>query len=210
LGYAGSQGFERAIRLPALRLTLHSSVGLLAPSGFARAAIKTGDIPAAVGSRRPATTRSWARISARLDRRGRRLNGLKIELIIVDNESAPEGSGANDQITTIESRPVFLYLTVEKNLGSGADDPQLLATGRAPSWRAPLIVMARAFDRLRRVPARTGADHPGEHVGIDDIRRQSTTIPMVEQNADLALQIADRVRDADRARIVLAGNARSS
>jgi hypothetical protein len=131
-------------------------------------------------------------ISAGLDRRGQRLNGLKIELVIVDNESAPEGSGANDQITTIESRPVFLYLTVEKNLASGADDPQLLATGRAPSWRAPLIVFDESS--LGLVPTIQETTF-----GIDDIRRQSTTIPMVEQDADLALQIADRGRDADRA-----------
>ena len=43
---------------------------------------------------------------------------------------------------------------------------------------------------------------------IADIRRQGTTILMVEQNAYLALQMADRGYVMETGRIVLAGDAR--
>jgi branched-chain amino acid transport system ATP-binding protein len=43
---------------------------------------------------------------------------------------------------------------------------------------------------------------------IADIRRQGTTVLMVEQNAYLALQMADRAYVLETGRIVLAGAAR--
>jgi branched-chain amino acid transport system ATP-binding protein len=44
---------------------------------------------------------------------------------------------------------------------------------------------------------------------IGDIRRQGTTVLMVEQNAYLALQMADRGYVLETGRIVLAGPART-
>lgn len=81
-------------------------------------------------------------------------------------------------------------------------EQQMLAIGRALMARPRLIL----FDEPSLGLAPTVVETTFEIIG--DIRRQGTTILMVEQNAHLALQLADRGYVIETGRIVLHGLAR--
>ena len=136
-----------------------------------------------------------------------------------------------------EGRRVFPYLTVEENLAMGAyvrrdrdgiardlervcahfpilgerrrqaagtlsgGEQQMLAIGRALMARPRLIL----FDEPSLGLAPTVVETT--FAIIEDIRRQGTTILMVEQNAYLALKMADRAYVMEAGRIVLSGAA---
>ena len=137
-----------------------------------------------------------------------------------------------------EGRRVFPYLTVEENLAMGAyvrrdrdgiaadlervcahfpilgerrrqaagtlsgGEQQMLAIGRALMARPRLILFDEPSLGLAPTVVETTFGI------IADIRRQGTTVLMVEQNAFLALQMADRGYVMETGRIVLAGAAR--
>ena len=137
-----------------------------------------------------------------------------------------------------EGRRVFPYLTVEENLAMGAyvrrdreavardlegvfahfpilgerrrqaagtlsgGEQQMLAIGRALMARPRLIL----FDEPSLGLAPTVVETT--FAIIADIRQQGTTVLMVEQNAYLALQMADRGYVMETGRIVLSGPAR--
>jgi branched-chain amino acid transport system ATP-binding protein len=137
-----------------------------------------------------------------------------------------------------EGRRVFPHLTVEENLAMGAyvrrdregiahdlervcthfpilgerrrqaagtlsgGEQQMLAIGRALMARPRLIL----FDEPSLGLAPTVVETT--FAIIADIRRQGTTVLMVEQNAYLALQMADRAYVMETGRIVLSGPAR--
>ena len=137
-----------------------------------------------------------------------------------------------------EGRRVFPYLTVEENLAMGAyvrrdraavaadlervcahfpilgerrrqaagtlsgGEQQMLAIGRALMARPKLIL----FDEPSLGLAPTVVETTFEIIA--DIRRQGTTVLIVEQNAYLALQMADRGYVMETGRIVLSGAAR--
>jgi branched-chain amino acid transport system ATP-binding protein len=137
-----------------------------------------------------------------------------------------------------EGRRVFPYLTVEENLAMGAyvrrdhatvaadldrvcahfpilaerrrqaagtlsgGEQQMLAIGRALMARPRLIL----FDEPSLGLAPTVVETT--FAIIADIRRQGTTVLMVEQNAYLALRMADRGYVMESGRIVLSGLAR--
>jgi branched-chain amino acid transport system ATP-binding protein len=137
-----------------------------------------------------------------------------------------------------EGRRVFPYLTVEENLAMGAyvrrdraaiaadlervcthfpilaerrrqaagtlsgGEQQMLAIGRALMARPRLIL----FDEPSLGLAPTIVETTFEIIA--DIRRQGTTVLMVEQNAYLALRMADRGYVMENGRIVLSGPAR--
>ena len=136
-----------------------------------------------------------------------------------------------------EGRRVFPYLTVEENLRMGAyvrrdrrgiaedvervcahfpilaerrrqlagtlsgGEQQMLAIGRALMARPRLIL----FDEPSLGLAPTVVETTFEIIA--DIRRRGTTVLMVEQNAYLALRMADRGYVMETGRIVLAGPA---
>ena len=136
-----------------------------------------------------------------------------------------------------EGRRVFPYLTVEENLAMGAyvrrdrdgiatdlervcahfpilgerrrqaagtlsgGEQQMLAIGRALMARPRLILFDEPSLGLAPTVVETTFGI------IADIRRQGTTVLMVEQNAYLALQMADRGYVMETGRIVLAGAA---
>ncbi len=136
-----------------------------------------------------------------------------------------------------EGRRVFPYLTVEENLRMGAyvrrdrdgvtadlervcahfpvlaerrrqaagtlsgGEQQMLAIGRALMARPTLILFDEPSLGLAPTVVETTFGI------IADIRRQGTTVLMVEQNAYLALQMADRGYVLETGRIVLAGPA---
>jgi branched-chain amino acid transport system ATP-binding protein len=137
-----------------------------------------------------------------------------------------------------EGRRVFPYLTVEENLAMGAyvrrdragiasdlervcthfpilgerrrqaagtlsgGEQQMLAIARALMARPKLIL----FDEPSLGLAPTVVETTFEIIA--DIRRQGTTVLMVEQNAYLALQMANRGYVMEAGRIVLTGPAR--
>ena len=137
-----------------------------------------------------------------------------------------------------EGRRVFPYLTVRENLAMGAfvrrdatavatdlervyahfpiladrrrqaagtlsgGEQQMLAIGRALMARPRLIL----FDEPSLGLAPTVVETT--FAIIADIRRAGTTVLMVEQNARLALRMADRGYVMEAGRIVLAGSAR--
>jgi branched-chain amino acid transport system ATP-binding protein len=137
-----------------------------------------------------------------------------------------------------EGRRVFPHLTVEENLAMGAyvrrdragvaadlervcthfpilgerrrqaagtlsgGEQQMLAIGRALMAKPKLIL----FDEPSLGLAPTVVETT--FAVIADIRRHGTTVLMVEQNAYLALQMADRAYVMETGRIVLAGTAR--
>ncbi len=137
-----------------------------------------------------------------------------------------------------EGRRVFPYLTVEENLAMGAyvrrdrdgiatdlervcahfpilgerrrqaagtlsgGEQQMLAIGRALMARPRLILFDEPSLGLAPTVVETTFGI------IADIRRQGTTVLMVEQNAYLALQMADRGYVMETGQIVLAGAAR--
>jgi len=137
-----------------------------------------------------------------------------------------------------EGRRVFPYLTVQENLAMGAyvrrdregiaqdlervcahfpilgerrrqaagtlsgGEQQMLAIGRALMARPRLIL----FDEPSLGLAPTIVETT--FAIIADIRRQGTTVLMVEQNAYLTLQMADRGYVMETGRIVLSGPAR--
>src|SRR3989440_11884670 len=137
-----------------------------------------------------------------------------------------------------EGRRVFPYMSVEENLAMGAyvrrdragiaadldrvfvhfpilaerrrqaagtlsgGEQQMLAIGRALMARPRLILFDEpSLGRAPTVVETTFAI-------IADIRRQGTTVLMVEQNAYLTLQMADRGYVMETGRIVLSGPAR--
>jgi branched-chain amino acid transport system ATP-binding protein len=137
-----------------------------------------------------------------------------------------------------EGRRVFPYLTVEENLAMGAyvrrdraavasdvervcthfpilaerrrqaagtlsgGEQQMLAIGRSLMARPTLIL----FDEPSLGLAPTVVERTFGIIA--DIRRQGTTVLMVEQNAHLALQMADRAYVMETGRVVLGGRAR--
>jgi len=137
-----------------------------------------------------------------------------------------------------EGRRVFPYMSVEENLAMGAyvrrdqrgvaedlervcthfpilgerrrqaagtlsgGEQQMLAIGRALMARPRLIL----FDEPSLGLAPTVVETT--FAIIADIRRQGTTVLMVEQNAYLALAMADRAYVMETGRIVLGGSAR--
>ena len=138
-----------------------------------------------------------------------------------------------------EGRRVFPYLTVQENLAMGAyvrrdraaitadlarvyahfpilaerrrqaagtlsgGEQQMLAIGRALMARPRLIL----FDEPSLGLAPTVVETTFAIIG--DIRRAGTTVLMVEQNARLALRMADRGYVMESGRIVLSGAARN-
>ena len=138
-----------------------------------------------------------------------------------------------------EGRRVFPYLTVRENLAMGAyvrrdgaaiaadlervyahfpiladrrrqaagtlsgGEQQMLAIGRALMARPRLIL----FDEPSLGLAPTVVETTFEIIA--DIRRAGTTVLMVEQNARLALRMADRGYVMESGRIVLSGAARN-
>ncbi len=137
-----------------------------------------------------------------------------------------------------EGRRVFPYLTVQENLAMGAyvrrdgravaedlervcahfpiladrrrqmagtlsgGEQQMLAIGRALMARPRLILFDEPSLGLAPTVVETTFGI------IADIRRRGTTVLMVEQNAYLALRMADRAYVMETGRIVLAGRAR--
>jgi branched-chain amino acid transport system ATP-binding protein len=137
-----------------------------------------------------------------------------------------------------EGRRVFPYLTVEENLAMGAyvrrdraavaadvervcthfpilaerrrqpagtlsgGEQQMLAIGRSLMARPTLIL----FDEPSLGLAPTVVERTFGIIA--DIRRQGTTVLIVEQNAHLALQMADRAYVMETGRVVLGGRAR--
>jgi branched-chain amino acid transport system ATP-binding protein len=137
-----------------------------------------------------------------------------------------------------EGRRVFPYLSVEENLAMGAyvrrdrdaiaqdlervcahfpilgerrrqaagtlsgGEQQMLAIGRALMARPKLILFDEPSLGLAPTVVETTFGI------IADIRRQGTTVLMVEQNAYLALQMADRGYVMETGRIMLSGPAR--
>jgi branched-chain amino acid transport system ATP-binding protein len=137
-----------------------------------------------------------------------------------------------------EGRRVFPYLTVEENLEMGAyvrrdrravaEDLRRLAehfpilaerrrqaAGTLSGGEQQMLAIARA---LMARPRLLLLDEPSLGLAptvvertfeiIADIRRQGTTVLMVEQNAHAALGMADRAYVMETGRIVLAGRAR--
>jgi branched-chain amino acid transport system ATP-binding protein len=137
-----------------------------------------------------------------------------------------------------EGRRVFPYLTVEENLSMGAyvrrdrravaEDVQRLcehfpilaerrrqAAGTLSGGEQQMLAIARA---LMSRPRLLLLDEPSLGLAptvvettfeiIADIRRRGTTVLMVEQNAYLALRMADRAYVMETGRIALAGPAR--
>jgi branched-chain amino acid transport system ATP-binding protein len=137
-----------------------------------------------------------------------------------------------------EGRRVFPYLTVEENLAMGAyvrrdraaiaDDLERVCThfpilaerrrqaaGTLSGGEQQMLAIARAlmarprlilFDEPSLGLAPTVVETTFEIIA--DIRRQGTTVLMVEQNAYLALRMADRGYVMESGRIVLRGPAR--
>jgi branched-chain amino acid transport system ATP-binding protein len=137
-----------------------------------------------------------------------------------------------------EGRRVFPYLTVEENLAMGAyvrrdraaiaDDLERVCThfpilaerrrqaaGTLSGGEQQMLAIARAlmarprlilFDEPSLGLAPTVVETTFEIIA--DIRRQGTTVLMVEQNAYLALRMADRGYVMESGRIVLSGPAR--
>jgi branched-chain amino acid transport system ATP-binding protein len=137
-----------------------------------------------------------------------------------------------------EGRRVFPYMTVEENLAMGAfvrrdrgevtadlervcrhfpiladrrhqpagtlsgGEQQMLAIGRALMARPRLIL----FDEPSLGLAPTTVETT--FAAIADIRKSGTTVLMVEQNAYLALRMADRAYVMETGRVVLEGPAR--
>ena len=137
-----------------------------------------------------------------------------------------------------EGRRVFPYMTVEENLAMGAfvrrdrggvaadlervcrhfpiladrrrqpagtlsgGEQQMLAIGRALMARPRLIL----FDEPSLGLAPTTVETT--FAAIADIRKSGTTVLMVEQNAYLALRMADRAYVMETGRVVLEGAAR--
>ena len=137
-----------------------------------------------------------------------------------------------------EGRRVFPYLTVEENLAMGAyvrrdrqavaEDLERVCThfpilaerrrqmaGTLSGGEQQMLAIARA---LMARPRLILFDEPSLGLApavvettfqvIADIRRRGTTVLMVEQNAYLALRMADRGYVMETGRIVLAGRAR--
>ena len=137
-----------------------------------------------------------------------------------------------------EGRRVFPYLTVEENLAMGAyvrrdrravaDDVARLcehfpilaerrrqAAGTLSGGEQQMLAIARA---LMSRPRLLLLDEPSLGLAptvvettfeiIADIRRRGTTVLMVEQNAYLALRMADRAYVMETGRVALAGAAR--
>ena len=137
-----------------------------------------------------------------------------------------------------EGRRVFPYLTVRENLEMGAyvrrDRPEVeqdlervaehfpvlaerrrQTAGTLSGGEQQMLAIARA---LMSRPRLLLFDEPSLGLApalvettfaiIADIRRRGTTVLMVEQNAYLALQMADRAYVMETGRIVLAGAAR--
>jgi branched-chain amino acid transport system ATP-binding protein len=137
-----------------------------------------------------------------------------------------------------EGRRVFPYLTVQENLAMGAfvrrdrdaitadlervcahfpilGERRRQAAGTLSGGEQQMLAIARA---LMARPRLILFDEPSLGLAptvvettfaiIADIRRQGTTVLMVEQNAYLALQMADRAYVMETGRIVLAGAAR--
>jgi branched-chain amino acid transport system ATP-binding protein len=137
-----------------------------------------------------------------------------------------------------EGRRVFPYLTVEENLAMGAyvrrdtkavaDDVERMcahfpilaerrrqAAGTLSGGEQQMLAIARA---LMSRPRLLLLDEPSLGLAptvvettfqiIADIRRQGTTVLMVEQNAYLALGMADRAYVMETGRITLSGPAR--
>jgi branched-chain amino acid transport system ATP-binding protein len=137
-----------------------------------------------------------------------------------------------------EGRRVFPHLTVEENLAMGAyvrrdrraiaDDVQRLCehfpilaerrrqfAGTLSGGEQQMLAIARA---LMSRPRLLLLDEPSLGLAptmvettfeiVADIRRRGTTVLMVEQNAYLALRMADRAYVMETGRIALAGAAR--
>ena len=99
----------------------------------------------------------------------------------------------------------FPKLAERRNQRAGTlsgGEQQMLAIGRALMARPRLIL----FDEPSLGLAPTVVETT--FAIIADIRRQGTTVLMVEQNAYLALQMADRAYVMETGRIVLSGRAR--
>ncbi len=135
-----------------------------------------------------------------------------------------------------EGRRVFLQMTVQENLEMGAftrKDPiresledvyirfprlkhrrnqvagtlsggeqQMLAMGRALMSRPKLLMLDEPSMGLSPILVQQVFDI------IEELHRQGTTILLVEQNAEMALQVADRAYVLESGRIVLSGTGR--
>ena len=72
-----------------------------------------------------------------------------------------------------------------------------------PLWQAAPLVIGRAIDGTCTITSETIFNI------IEEINKTGTTILLVEQNANLALSIADRAYVVETGRIVLSGNPRN-
>jgi len=102
-----------------------------------------------------------------------------------------------------EGRRVFAKLTVAENLDMGAyhRSDRMLATGRAVMARPRLLLMDEPSMGLAPVLVESVFET------IESINRDGTTILLVEQNAHMALQVADRGYVLQTGEIVLSDTA---
>ena len=159
--------------------------------------------------------------------RGRRIEGLPSEKIVrLGISHVPEGRELFPELTVLENLKMGAYARTDKRAIQRAlervhacfpilaerrsqlagtlsgGEQQMLAIGRALMARPRLIM----FDEPSLGLAPTVVETT--FAIIADIRRAGTTVLMVEQNARLALRMADRGYVMEAGRIVLAGSAR--
>jgi len=197
-------------------------------------AVREGELVCLIGANGAGKSSTLRAISGLLRLRGGRIRFADREI----HARAPAEILALGIAHCPEGRRVFPYLTVQENLEMGAyvrrdrrgvrDDAervcahfpilgerrrqaagtlsggeqQMLAIGRALMARPRLIL----FDEPSLGLAPTLVESTFQIVA--DIRRQGTTVLMVEQNAWLALGMADRGYVMETGRIVLEGPAR--
>src|SRR5213083_929817 len=110
-----------------------------------------------------------------------------------------------------EGRRVFPYLTVRENLAMGAFVRRDGAAVADDLERVYAHFPILADRRRQAAGTLSGGEQQMLAIGramIADIRRAGTTVLIVEQNARLALRMADRGYVMEAGRIVLAGSAR--
>jgi len=212
---------------------LHAAYGPVAALRGLDLAVAPGELVCLIGANGAGKTSTLRAISGLLPpTRGRIVfDGLEIQ------RAAPARILEAGIAHCPEGRRVFPYLTVEENLRMGAyvrrdrraiaedvervcthfpilaerrrqmagtlsgGEQQMLAIGRALMARPRLIL----FDEPSLGLAPTVVETTFEIIA--DIRRRGTTVLMVEQNAYLALRMADRGYVMETGRIVLAGPA---
>jgi branched-chain amino acid transport system ATP-binding protein len=214
---------------------VHASYGPIEALRGIDLEVAEGELVCVIGANGAGKTSMLRAISGVLrPRRGRiRFAGRDIERL------APDQILALGIAHCPEGRRVFPYLTVDENLDMGAwvrrdrravaEDRERLArhfpilaerrrqaAGTLSGGEQQMLAIARA---LMSRPKLLLLDEPSLGLAptvvettfaiVDDIRRRGTTVLMVEQNAFLALGMADRAYVMETGRITLAGPARA-